>query len=133
MCFPLVNSVPFRFNFTPQNSVKLTVRAREIENLMSTYKIYGKKANTLIYSMQEKMLINGFLMYVYLPRETVCSYAYMYICDICVCVCVCVCVYGNLKVFKSFVTIYSKYVTDYVVKAVFSFVINLFIGNLQLI
>lgn len=42
-------------------------------------------------------------------------------------------IYGNLKIFKSFVTHYTKYATDYVVKAVFSFVINLFIGNLQLI
>lgn len=89
---PLVNSVPFRFNFTPQNSVKLTVRAREVENLMSTYQIYGKKASTLIYSMQEKMLINSFLMYVYLPRET------MYV-DVHTCTYVHMCVYmiyGNI-------------------------------------
>lgn len=45
-----------------------------------------------------------------------------------------ICIYLVIfKVFKSFVTDYTKYITEYAVKAVFSFVINLFTGNLQLI
>lgn len=94
---------------------------------MSTYQIYGKKANTLIYSMQEKIAYKWFSHVCISPKGN-CSYAHMYICAHCVYM-----VYGNIKVFKSIVTVYTKYVTDYVVKAVFSFVINLFIGNLQLI
>lgn len=73
---------------------------------MSTYQIYGKKANTLIHSIQEKMTVNRFLKYVYLPRETTsvhiqtCTYMHIFH----ICIYVHVHIYDNFKVCKSFVT-----------------------------